>query len=189
MWLFACIVAPVVVKDSYSVDSSLQENESTPQESVFLESEPDCEVVAETWDGVDEDCDGVIDADGRLEGLIRVQAQAVYEGNLESFSMECPAVFERKTTSGVNGMLVGAVSCVPPQNDAMAQLLLGSTLDLKVDDTVIGAEWVGDLEVVSGAGWDTTGEGRIHWSSMEKADFSGELDSFSLAIVGSGGLE
>ncbi|MDP6935146.1 MAG: putative metal-binding motif-containing protein, partial [Myxococcota bacterium] len=124
----------------------------------------------EEWDGLDNDCDGQVDAEGSYLGTHQVRASVTYEGTPYAWNLDCPVDLER-----VSGSLDFQVVCTPVSSDADEQalmdLLLGESFSISPypgDEEVEGASWSGWTEVVSSNGWDTEGEGSLEWSDISK---------------------
>jgi Putative metal-binding motif len=138
----------------------------------------------ESWDDVDQDCDGQVDADGDYSGTVAVQATAVYEGQAHRFSLSCPAVAQRSA-----GNLSWSWRCEPDPTDSWAQLLLGPALEMVGSGTVTGAAWSGSAELRSENGWDTRADASLRWSDFENLTLQGGMSAFSLELASSGPLQ
>ena len=203
--LYACRGTTVVVEDTASVtvedSSSAQQPESSNDlvdidEDGFLEGE-DCDDwdpainpdAAEVFDHIDNNCDGIIDYDGRYSGTISMTATAIYEGNPYSFAQDCTAVIERE-----RGVLDAQITCVIDLSQDKADVLLGSELTITAQsNTLHDDSWQEDWMVTSSDGWDTPMGVVIQWSSLqvdlgEKITLEGQLDSFSLDMSVQGNL-
>jgi len=141
----------------------------------------------ETWNDIDDDCDGLVDADGAYECDMSISATAIYEGDSYSFALTCPFTMERLDGElGISGV------CTPDAEDSWAQLLLGATLAFVVESaSVSGTEWSGSLELISApsessSGWDSFVEGEVIWQNTNVATTTLEKDSVSLDLVGTG---
>lgn len=142
----------------------------------------------EVWDGVDNDCDGTADGDGRYTGTCATQARAVFEGSAYSFSLSCPATLDR---SGSNVQFT--LACTPDPADAMAQLLLGAQLTLSGDPAVAEDRWEGLAELASSDSqgvvqWDTNADASLLWSGFGAVRLQGSLGAFSLSWAADGTL-
>lgn len=138
----------------------------------------------EIWNGLDDDCDGVIDADGAWSGAISVTATAVYEGRPYSFALSCPFVGTRGAAR-----FDWTVTCTPDPEDDDAQRMLGSSFTITPEDPAVeGEAWSGTAIVASAAGWDTDAEADIGWSTLDAARFVAELSAFSLSLDAKGNL-
>ncbi|GDX80133.1 hypothetical protein LBMAG42_19440 [Deltaproteobacteria bacterium] len=138
----------------------------------------------EIWNGLDDDCDGVIDADGAWSGSIAVTATAVYEGRPYSFALSCPFV-------GTRGLdrFDWTVTCTPDPEDEDAQRMLGSSLTITPEDAAVeGQTWEGTAIVASTSGWDTDAAAEIGWSTLDAARFVSSLSAFSLTLDAKGNL-
>lgn len=136
----------------------------------------------EVWNEVDDDCDGVADADGAWSGTLAVMASAVYEGRRYDYRLACPFAGTRG-----DGRFNFTVTCAPDPEDATAQLLLGATLVAAPDDARATAErWDGDVIFTSSNGWDSRGDGAVVWSSFDGAAVDVRLSGVSLAAQGTG---
>jgi hypothetical protein len=138
----------------------------------------------EVWNDQDDDCDGLIDADGRWIGTIAMAASAIYEGAHRDFSLACPFEGTREA-----GTLHFAITCTPDPTDALAQLLLGETLVVtEADARVSGTEWSDTVMYTSSSGWDSRGEGVIAWSAVDAAAVNVSISGVSLAASGTGSI-
>ena len=136
----------------------------------------------EVWNGLDDDCDGVIDGDGDWTGEIAVTATAVYEGRPYEFALRCPFVGTRLADT-----FPWLVTCTPDANNADAQRLLGASFTLvPEEDAVEGAAWSGAVTVASSSGWDTDAEGEIAWANLDTARLTAGLSAFSLSLQATG---
>ncbi len=136
----------------------------------------------ELWNGLDDDCDGVFDADGDWGGDLRGEATAVYEGRPYSFDFPCSGSGTRAA-----GRFDWSVVCTPSAADDDAQLMLGEAVTVTPDDPAVdGDAWSGVVLVASTNGWDTDGSGSIAWSTFEAATFRASLDAFSLELAVTG---
>lgn len=136
----------------------------------------------EIWNGLDDDCDGVIDGDGDWTGEIGVTATAMYEGRPYDFTLRCPFVGTRlaKTFSWL-------VTCTPNVADADAQRLLGASFTLVPDDAAVeGEAWSGAVTLASSSGWDSDAEGEIAWSALDTARLAVDLSAYSLSVHATG---
>ena len=132
----------------------------------------------EIWNGLDDDCDGLFDADGSWAGSTAVQAVAVYEGRRYSFLLDCPFTGVRGS-----GAFDWIITCTPDPGDDKAQLLLGASLTLRPKDSAVELErWDGDAIVESSEGWDTNAEAAVEWSSFDRATLAASLSAASLDL-------
>jgi len=138
----------------------------------------------EAFNGIDDDCDGRIDADGTFEGTHSVTANAVFEGTVHSFNLACPATVTRTGTT-----FDFTITCTTVPTDAMAQVLLGATVTVTPRrHDVTGATWSGSIDITSSNGWDTRGDGSLNWTTMESVQLQTSDSNFSLVWAGSGAL-
>ena len=140
----------------------------------------------ETFDGQDDDCDGIVDASGHYEGNHKWVARAWYQGEPHDFTVHCPTELDRG--------LVNApwkVVCTTKKNDEWAQLLVGATLTLEPADDYLWEldRWSGDVVVTSSNGWDTLGEGSLVWKDMGTVSLTTALDTNYLDFTGTGQLK
>lgn len=136
------------------------------------------------WDDVDNDCDGVVDADGDWSGSITLHASAVYEGRPYYFTLDCPFAGTR-----ILGTLAFTITCTPDPSDEDAQRLLGKTLILTPDGGAVwGDTWEDNVEFTSANGWDSTGEGSLVWADYDTAEVRVEMRGVSLVAAGTGGI-
>lgn len=136
----------------------------------------------ETWNEVDDDCDGVIDADGTWAGTVAVAASAVYEGRRYDYALDCPFAGARADET-----FAWTVTCTPDPEDAVALLLLGDTLTVTPKDPdTTGETWAGTVEFTSSNGWDSDGDGTIRWSSFAEARLDVQMGGVSLSASGGG---
>jgi hypothetical protein len=139
----------------------------------------------EVWNGLDDDCDGVFDADGAWSGELSVAAQAIYEGRRYTFSLRCPVAGNR-----ASGAFDWLATCTPDADDEDAMRLLGATLTLRPDDAAVELDaWEGTVVVESSNGWDTDADGTIAWSTFDRAELQASLSAASLTLTASGPLD
>ncbi len=132
----------------------------------------------EVWNGLDDDCDGVFDADGEWGTTALVEARAVYEGRPYSFSLDCPFAGTRGS-----GSFDWLITCTPDPDDEDAQRLLGASFTLTPEEAAVELdEWEGKAVLESSAGWDTRADATILWSSFERAAFVASLSAASLSM-------
>ena len=137
------------------------------------------------WNELDDDCDGVIDADGAWSGEITLEATAVYEGRPYSFRLDCPVEGAR-----AHGDLQFAVTCTPDPADEDAQRLLGATLTIRSDEPMVSGDfWADTVVLESSNGWDSDGEGTVQWIDFDSADLSFSMAGVSLQASGGGRLQ
>ncbi|MEC7949106.1 MAG: putative metal-binding motif-containing protein [Myxococcota bacterium] len=140
----------------------------------------------ETWNGIDDDCDGRRDADGTYRGEAHARATAVYEGDTYRFDLVCTSVLER---DGADFILL--VTCPTDAEDDMAQRLLGASLILQIEEDQDDREapfedWTGRGVMRSSDGWDTWLDASLAWVAMDGVDFSASRSAASLAITADG---
>lgn len=70
----------------------------------------------EVFNGLDDDCDGIFDADGSWSGMADVEATAVYEGTPYAYALFCPVTGVRTTLQ-----FTWTLACTPDADDALAQ--------------------------------------------------------------------
>lgn len=140
----------------------------------------------EIFDGYDNDCDGVIDANGSYSGTLTLQARGWYEGVAHDLEYECPMEMERGLTSAA-----WVVRCSTESDDRWGRTLIGATLTLEPDDDYLWdlESWEGAVVVTSSDGWDTFADGSLSWNTMEKATLVVGLDATWLDFTGSGKLK
>ena len=140
----------------------------------------------ETWDGQDNDCDGRRDADGTFRGSAAARATAVYEGREYRFDLTCTAALER---DGADFTLV--VTCPTDAEDEMAQLLLGASLIIQIqedldDREAAYTEWSGRGVLRSSDGWDTWMDVGLEWDDFDSVRMTAERSAASLAVSATG---
>lgn len=143
----------------------------------------------ETWDGRDEDCDGRRDADGTFRGTITSRATAIYEGQGYAFDLTCTGALER---DGADFTLV--VTCPTDPEDEMAQLLLGASVLLQIEEDLDAREadysdWEGRGTVRSSDGWDMWLDATLAWDGFDTVAFAADRTAASLAISAEGDLD
>lgn len=141
---------------------------------------------SETWNGIDDDCDGRRDADGTYRGEADARASAIYEGDTYSFDLVCTSVLER---DGADFTLL--VTCPTDAGDDMAQRLLGASLILQINEDQDDREapfedWAGRGVMRSSDGWDTWLDATLAWAAMDGVEFSARRSAASLAITADG---
>ncbi len=130
----------------------------------------------EIWNELDDDCDGVADADGAWSGTLDVSASAVYEGRRYDYRLACPFQGTR-----ADGRFDFTATCAPDPDDATAQRLLGATLVATPEDPrVSGERWSDSVTFTSSNGWDSRGEGSVVWSGFDGAAVDLSLSGVSL---------
>lgn len=138
----------------------------------------------EAWNDVDDDCDGIIDADGAWTGTMDVGISTVYEGRPYTFALDCPFVGTRAA-----GVLDYAITCTTDADDVNAARMIGATLILTPDDaSVTGDTWADTVVATSANGWDTDGDGQIAWSDYGRARVSLSVDRSAFDLSGEGDI-
>ena len=121
----------------------------------------------ERWNYEDDDCDGYEDIDGVHAGNLSFQAVGIYEGTSYSFTQECTGNTER-----VEGHLSLLVQCEIDQQQTMADLLLGGTIEVTEEaDFVLEESYSGSVFFNSTGGemeWDASGTVALTWSGLEE---------------------
>lgn len=137
---------------------------------------------AETWNGIDDNCDGIVDGDGVYTGAIDLRATAIYEGNPYQFTVTGPGELHR-TASHLDTTSV----CTPDPLDDLAQLLLGPTLTLSATtESADEGAWAGTGVITSANGWDSNGDATMTWQGFDSVQISFTLHAASLTIAASG---
>ena len=191
--LAACTPQTVVTDDTHGdsgkADSGDTADSGTPPRDLDADGYPagdDCMDLnadvhpgaTEVFNGLDDDCDGVFDADGDWSGSARVEATAIYEGKPYAYSLRCPVTGVRTTFA-----FAWTMTCTPDADDVLAQRLLGETLSATpIDDAVEMAAWSGEVLVASTNGWDTDAQGSVAWSTLSAASLEFSLAAASLTL-------
>ena len=140
----------------------------------------------ESWNAVDDDCNGRIDADGLYIGSVEISGGVVIQGVETVFAMSCPVEMTRSQAT-----LELETHCTPQEEDAIE--VLGEDLWLTVSDTGLsGPSWSGRGLLLSSQGWDTTlVELELVWTDFSAATLVAVMNSStaSLGFTGSGDLE
>lgn len=132
----------------------------------------------ERWNGVDDDCDGVRDADGHYGGEALVRATAVYEGDPYRYTLSCPTTLDRDNLD-----VTWLVTCTPDPEDSLQQQLLGSTLTVDASITGQGdGSWAGTSTVRSTNGWDASADATLTWTDFRTVALTANLDAASLSL-------
>lgn len=137
----------------------------------------------EVWDGIDNDCDDRVDADGDYAGTLALDATGIYQGTPYTFRLACPLSLARTGRT-----LVLEAVCTPDPADPDAQRLLGPRLVVSVIEARVApaARWSGAFLVTSDSGWDTDGEGTVTLAeTLDRADIAFSLRAPFLTANGS----
>lgn len=141
----------------------------------------------EAWDGVDNDCDGRVDADGTFTGAPTLAAAAIFEGRTYRFTAPCEAVAVRERRR-----LSLDVTCTPDARDADAQRMLGASLTVHAEDSYLDwtGTWTATAPLASASGWDTDADVRLDWPSADArlVQFAARVDAPFLAVNLAGDL-
>lgn len=139
----------------------------------------------EGWDGLDNDCDGVIDGRGAFAGDLTLHATAIVEGRTERTSVACDVVFDRATV-----VVSWTVTCSASASDDLALQLLGQTLTIEpIDNVAVDGRWSGQTSVQSTDGWQADGVGSAVWSDdLTEIVFTVGLTASSLRLDGAAQL-
>lgn len=138
------------------------------------------------WNDKDDDCDGVVDADGSYSGDLNLEASAVYKGQSYSYLAPCTATLSRGR-DGADFLL----TCTPDLAQELAEELLGASLSAAPSSAPvapIGGVWAGNIDIVSSTGWDTRGAGSLTWAGADRLTLQVGLDAFSLDLSAQGDL-
>lgn len=139
---------------------------------------------AEAFNGVDDDCDGRVDADGDYVGVLDLSGTAEIEGVVTPWALSCPATLARG-----GGALTLEARCAPPAEDDYLQLILGAELLVVAEaPTVSGAAWSGRGELRSSAGWDTWADVSVVFTDFDDPAVAVARDTVSLSLRGAGVL-
>lgn len=144
----------------------------------------------EIWDGVDNDCDQLVDGDGVYSGTVSATATTVYEGKTRTGDFTCTTALTRDS-----GVLDYSIVCpvTHPDDDErdVLRLIMGTELVLTVASgyaDVSDSLWAGRTTITSQAGWDTTGDAQVAWTDTASARFSFTLNAAQLGMSGSGSI-
>ncbi len=144
----------------------------------------------EIWDGVDNDCDALVDGDGVYSGTVTASASTVYEGQERTGTFTCTSSMVRDT-----GVLAYTVTCPvthdDPDEEAVLLLIMGTELELTIAagyEDISDTLWSGRTTITAQAGWDTTGDAQLAWTDTASARFSFTLNAAQLGMNGSGTL-
>ncbi len=144
----------------------------------------------ETWDGVDNDCDELVDGDGSYTGESTAVASTSFKGQSRRGDFTCTATMSRD-----NGLLDYTITCPVTDNDPdeleVLRLIMGTELILTIApgyEEVTDTLWSGRTDITSQAGWDTRGDAQVAWTDTATARFSFTLNAAQLGMSGSGTL-
>jgi hypothetical protein len=144
----------------------------------------------EIWDGVDNDCDELIDGDGDYTGTVNTSASTVYRGLERVGNFTCSTLLSRSL-----GVLDYTITCPvthpDPDEQEVLQLIMGTELVLTVGagyQEIAELLWSGRTVITAQAGWDTNGDALLAWTDTATARFSFTLDAAQLGMSGSGTL-
>lgn len=139
---------------------------------------------AETWNAIDDDCDGRADANGHYSGTAQFSTTAIYEGVSYSFPLDCPAELDRDGPA-----ILLTVSCTPDPTDEMAQRLLGETLTWTIEtDAASQGSWTGQGTLSSSDGWDIWVDASLTFSEFTTVSASAARSTVSLSMTASAAL-
>jgi hypothetical protein len=143
---------------------------------------PDASEVA--WNNVDDNCDGIVDADGDYAGTVTLNFAATIEGRRYRWDIPCPTTLRR------NGwQLDFRVACQPPEGDEVARRALGATMYIdEVDNVADQGAFSGETEVSSTDGWDTAGGGTATWATLDEVTLSVSMRATFASFGGTGTL-
>ena len=136
------------------------------------------------WNGTDDNCDGRIDGDGTFDGPLVATARAVYEGRSHEFALSCPGRLD-----STRGTFTLAMTCTPDPTDALAMLLLGSTVQITTNGVFDRGSWAGRVTFDSSNGWDTRGEATMAYEVLDRVQATVSLNAVSLKINGAATMD
>lgn len=138
----------------------------------------------ESWNSVDDDCDGRSDGNGAYAGDAYLEATAVVEGELIETDLHCEADLQRTYSS-----FSFLVTCPSNPDDESALMLFGELFWVEDQENVASAgTWSGAVRGESSEGWQTEGTGTLYWPSFELVTLTFAFDTVSLDSTGSGTL-
>jgi hypothetical protein len=158
----------------------------------FTEEDGDCDDwdpavypgATEIWNGLDDDCNGWVDQDGRHGGTTTFQSVGIYQSQAYSFSDNCSGTLIRDS-----GIAVLDVLCDIDTGQEQSLLLLGEQVNIHAEATVFGDESWSGTGIIEGTGgdleWDTTIDLTLEWSPLaadggQQVTVQGQLDTFYL---------
>ncbi len=182
LWLlFACTETSedtgVIIEirpDSEPIESETAEELQDIDSDGFLE-DVDCDDwnpnifpgAEEMLNNEDDDCDGYVDADGLYDGIVDLQAVAIYQGDPYSFLQTCTATVER-----VVGQVGMNIVCEIDQSQDRANQLLGGSITITATENFVfedSGTSRANFESTSGEmEWDALGDANWSWSSWEE---------------------
>lgn len=133
------------------------------------------------WNGVDDDCDGRVDADGRFEGSGQVTFIATVEGVTSRWVLTCPVVVERARVR-----VTFEITCEPPRGDALARQVMGEQFTIS-ERANVAEEAVlnGDIVYESSDGWSVDGSGQLRFVTADRVDGGVSMRSVFARSTGS----
>ncbi len=142
----------------------------------------------EVFDEVDNDCDGLVDADGTYTGTAELSAITFYSGAERTGEFDCTAALSRSLA-----VLDFAVTCPvthdDPDEQEVLRLMMGAELVITPApgyEDVAANLWTGRAVITAEVGWDSTGEAQVAWTDTASARFSLTLDAEQLGLSGTG---
>jgi len=144
----------------------------------------------EVFDDLDNDCDGLVDAEGSYAGSFVLAVDAVYEGVPYDWSLDCPMTLLRAGMS-----LAFTVTCTSTHSNsaqlAVMKLMLGDELTIAPSSdnaAVTGDVWNEGVLFSSSDGWTAPGEGWLSWSDTSHVTLYASFTGPFVAFDGSGPL-
>jgi len=133
----------------------------------------------ETWNAIDDDCDGRADANGTYTGRAHLATTAIFEGVSYAFALDCPAELVRDGPS-----IVLTVPCTPDPSDDMAQRLLGETLTWHIEtDSASQGSWSGRGTLQSSDGWDIWIDAALTFEDFSVVAATSSRSTVSLSLT------
>ncbi len=142
----------------------------------------------EVFDEVDNDCDGLVDADGSYTGTASMSASTTYEGKLREGLFDCPVEMSRSLAI-IDFTITCPVTHGDTEEEAVLQLMMGTEMVITPapgHEDVASNIWTGRATITSSAGWDTLADASFAWTDTASSRFSLTLDAAQLAMSGSG---
>jgi len=144
----------------------------------------------EVFDDLDNDCDGLVDAEGSYAGSFELEVDAAYEGVPYHWNLDCPVTLLRAGMS-----LSFTVTCTATHSNAsqlaVMKLMLGDELTIQPSSdnaAVTGDEWNEGALFSSSDGWTAPGEGWLSWSDTSHATLYASFSGPFVSLGGSGSL-